>query len=92
MQIKQFVTTNSRISGSPLHATGLSLKTYTGQNITPAGVLQVNVEYQDQKELLVLYLVKSKGPVFDGKKFVTQDSPKLVCYLVTAIESNYIQS
>ena len=30
----------------PLHKTGLSLKTYTGENIMPVGVLKVPVDYQ----------------------------------------------
>ena len=47
----------------PLHKTGLSLKTYTGENIMPVGVLKVPVDYQNQREVLDLYVVKNKGPV-----------------------------
>ena len=47
----------------PLHKTGLSLKTYTGENIIPVGVLKVPVDYQKQRELLNLYVVRNKGPV-----------------------------
>ena len=45
----------------PLHKTGLSLKTYTGENIMPVGVLKVPVDYQNQREVLDLYVVKNKA-------------------------------
>ena len=51
----------------PLHKTGLSLKTYTGENIMPVGVLKVPVDYQNQREVLDLYVVKNKGPVLMGR-------------------------
>ena len=47
----------------PLHKTGLFLKTDTRENIMPVGVLKVPVDYQNQRELLDLYVVKNKGPV-----------------------------
>ena len=50
----------------PLHKTGLSLKTYTGKNIMPVGVLKVPVDYQNQREVLDLCVVKNKGPVLMG--------------------------
>ena len=40
---------------------GLSLKTYTGENIMPVGVLKVPVDYQNQREVLDLYVVKNKA-------------------------------
>ena len=51
----------------PLHKTGLSLKTYTGENIMPVGVLKVPVNCQNQREVLDLYVVKNKGPVLMGR-------------------------
>ena len=51
----------------PLHKTGLSLKTYTGENIMPVGVLKVPVNCQNQREALDLYVVKNKGPVLMGR-------------------------
>ena len=54
----------------PLHKTGLFLKTYTGENIMPVGVLKVPVDYQNQRELLDLYVVKSKGPVLMGRDWL----------------------
>ena len=56
-----------KFNDNPLHETGLFLKTYTGENITPVGVPKVNVVYQNQRELLDLYVVKSKGPVLMGR-------------------------
>ena len=46
------------------------MKTYTGENITPVGVLKVNVDYHNQRELLDLYVVKSKGPVLMGRDWL----------------------
>ena len=43
------------------HKTGPSLKTYTGENIMPVGVLKVPVDYQNQREVLDLYVVKNKA-------------------------------
>ena len=54
----------------PLHKTGLSLKTYTGENIMPVGVLKVPVDYQNQRVVLVLYVVKNKGPVLMGRDWL----------------------
>ena len=50
--------------------TGLLLKTYTGENIMPVGVLKVPVDYQNQRELLDLYVVKNKGPVPVGRDWL----------------------
>ena len=52
-----------KFNNNPLHKTGFFLKTYTEENITPVGVLKVNVDYQNKRELLDLYIVKSKGRV-----------------------------
>ena len=47
------------------------LKTYTGENIVPLGVLKTNVEYKDQQPLLLnLYVVKNKGPVLMGRDWL----------------------
>ena len=72
MSIILFDLYQQKINDNPLHETGLLLKTYTGENITPVGVLKVNVDYQNQRELLDLYLyvVKSKGPVLMGRDWL----------------------
>ena len=61
-----------KFDDNPFNETGLFLKTYTGENITSVGVLKVNVDYQNQRELLDLYLyvVKSKGPVLMGRDWL----------------------
>ena len=60
-----------KFNDKPLHKTELMLKTYTGENITPVGVLKANVEYKDQQPLLLdLYVVKSKGPVLMGRDWL----------------------
>ena len=51
-----------RFNELPLQKTELLLKTYTGENITPVGVLKANVEYKGQQPLLLdLYVVKGKA-------------------------------
>ena len=51
-----------KINELPLQKTKLLLKTNTGENITPVGVLKANVEYKGQQPLLLyLYVVKGKG-------------------------------
>ena len=44
------------------------LNTYTGENITPVGVLKANVEYKDQQKLLLdLHVVKDNRSVLKGR-------------------------
>lgn len=43
-----------RFNRLSLHKTGLSLNTYTGENIVPVGILKVLVDYQTQIKLLDL--------------------------------------
>ena len=64
--------TGSAVSIISFDETGLFLKTYTRENITSVGVLNENVDYQNQRELLDLYLyvVKSKGPVLMGRDWI----------------------
>ena len=52
-----------------MHKTGLSLKTYTGENIMSVGVLKVLMDCQNQTEVLDLYVVKNKGPVLMGREW-----------------------
>ena len=54
----------------PLQETGLSLKTYTRETIMPVGVLKVPVDYQTQRELLDLYVVKNKCPALLGRDWL----------------------
>ena len=48
-----------------------TLKTYSGENIVPVGVLKIPVDYQTQRELLDLYVVKNKRPSFLGKDWLS---------------------
>ena len=48
-----------------------TLKTYSGENIVPVGVLKIPVDYQTQRELLDLYVVKNKHPSFLGKDWLS---------------------
>ena len=60
-----------KFNEKPLQETELMLKTYTGENIIPVGVLKANVEYKDQQPLLLdLYVVKNKGPVLMGRDWL----------------------
>ena len=70
VSIISFDLYQQKFNDNPLHETGLFLKTYTGENITPVGVLKVNVDYHNQRELLDLYVVKSKGPVLMGRDWL----------------------
>ncbi len=65
-----------------LHKTELMLKTYTGENIVPLGVLKANVKYKDQQRLLLdLYVVKNKDPELMGRDWLYNISLDwLVCY------------
>ena len=55
----------------PLQKTELLLQTYTGENITLAGVLKANVEYKGQQQLLLdQYVVKGNGPVLMGRDWL----------------------
>ena len=68
----------------PLQKTELLLKPYTGEKITPVGVLEVNVEYKGQP------VFKNKGPVLMGMYWLynnnfdpLQDTLRLACHQIT---------
>ena len=75
----------------PLQKTELLLKTYTGENITPVGVLKANVEYKGQHPLLLdLYVVKGKDPVLMGKDLLYKTGLlRLVCHQITESFTSY---
>ena len=66
VSIISFYLYQRKFNRLPLHQTELLLKTYTGENIFPAGVFKVPVDYQNQREWLDLYVVKNMGPVLMG--------------------------
>ena len=63
-----------------LHNTGPSLKTYSGENIMPVGVLNVPVDCQTQRELLDLYVVKNNGPALLGRDWLYQVAAGFTSY------------
>ena len=72
VSIISFDLYQQKFNDNPFNETRLFLKTYPGENITSVGVFKVNVDYQNQRELLDLYLyvVKSKGPVLMGRDWL----------------------
>lgn len=57
-----------RFNRLSLHKTGLSLKTYTGENIVPVGILKVLVDYQTQIKLLGLEWSEWAPPIVSVPK------------------------
>ena len=47
--------------------TNITLKTYSGQTITPAGIINVNVNYEGQEHNLDLFVVKNDSPSLFGR-------------------------
>ncbi len=48
------------------------LKTYTGERIMPVGAARVKVEYNNQKCMLNLYVVKTHGPALWGRAWLSK--------------------
>ena len=46
------------------------LKTYSGQTITPAGTINVNVNYEGQEHNLDLFVVKNDSPSLFGRAWL----------------------
>ena len=51
-------------SYKPLSMTNTKLKTYSGQPNTPAGIINVRVNYEGQEHNLDLFVVKNDSPSF----------------------------
>ena len=49
-------------SHKPLSVTNTKLKTYSGQTITPEGIITVHVNYEGQEHNLHLFVVKNDSP------------------------------
>ena len=56
----------------------------------PMRVLKVPVDYQNQREVLDLYVVKNKGPVLMGRDWLR--TIRLVFYQVAAGFTSYLKS
>ena len=57
-------------SHRPLSATNTTLRTYSGQIIKPAGIIHVNVKYEDQEHNLDLFVVKNNSPALSGRSWL----------------------
>ena len=57
-----------------LHATHVKLQTYTGEKVTPVGLLHVNIEYRGQQHHGQLYVVERGGPALFGRDWRTHIS------------------
>ena len=55
----------------PLKPTNAILKTYTGENIKPLGVISVQVEVNNQKQQLELLVVPGNGPCLLGRDWLS---------------------
>ena len=51
-------------SHKPLSVTNTKLKTYSGQPITPTGIINVRMNYEGQEHNLDLFVVKNDSPSF----------------------------
>jgi hypothetical protein len=61
---------NEMFADIPLHPTTVMFKTYTGQKLQPLGVLEVTVDYNDQRCVLNLYVVRCQGPALLGREWL----------------------
>ena len=56
----------------PLMKTEVILRTYSGEKISPEGVMNVRVQYNNQTKNLQLYVVKTQGPALFGRDWLRQ--------------------
>ena len=54
----------------PLSVTKTRLKTYSGQTITPAGIINVSVNYEGQEHNLDLFVLKNDSPSLFGRAWL----------------------
>ena len=54
----------------PLDSTCVTLKTYSGEKIIAEGVMHVNVQYNNQRANLDLYVVRKGGPPLFGREWL----------------------
>lgn len=54
-----------------LRKTDVILKTYSGEKLSPKGMLQVHVKYGEKTQELPLYVVNGNGPPLLGRDWLT---------------------
>lgn len=60
------------LKNTPLQTTNVVLKTYTGEAVSPNGVITVNVKMNEQTALLPLYVVEGNYPSVLGREWLKQ--------------------
>lgn len=61
---------NARLAHKPLCTTDVILKTYTGELVSPLGVIEVKVKMNKQKVKLPLYVVEGTAPPLFGREWL----------------------
>ena len=61
---------NELFSHKPLSVTNTKLKTYSGQTITPAGIINVLVSYGGQEHNLDLFVLKNDSSSLNGRAWL----------------------
>ena len=52
--------------------TSVILKTYSGEEISPLDIVDVDVEYNGQQQKLPLFVVKNGGPALFGRQWLSK--------------------
>ncbi len=61
---------NAQLAHKPLCTTDVILKTYTGEVVSPVGVIKVKVKLNKQKVKLPLYVVEGSAPPLFGREWL----------------------
>ena len=52
--------------------TSVILKTYSGEEISPLGIVDIDVEYNGQQHTFPLFVVKNGGPALFGRQWLSK--------------------
>lgn len=78
---------NAKFSQTRLRTTNILLKSYTGQIMTPLGVVKVNVRLNKQRARLPLYVVKGEAPPLFGREWLRK--VKLDWTMIKAVQATH---